>query len=874
MFRRLAALRVALRAAFLRTRVERELDEEIRYHLDREIEEARTAGMSPDDARSAAMRTMGAIEKSKEECRDVRRPALVAEAGADLRYAARALRRQPGFAALVIGIMTVGIGANTAVFTVVNAVLLKPLPYPNPDRIVTLSTWEFARGEINQLVTPANFRDWRDQSRSFDAMAVYRPGDAPVTANATAEYVRNATVDGSFFPVFGVDPALGRTITLEDIVRESRVAVISHAYWQNRFGGDAGVLGRTLRVGLNDFTIAGVMPPGFRFPFNTDLWRPLVTTSTSRSSHNLFAVGRLRSGVPLAGAQSELNTIAARLEQQYPDSNSKRGVIAKRLQDELVGDVRGTLYVLWGAVAVVLLIACANTATLLLGKATSRAREVAVRTALGASRARIVRQLITESLALALSAGVLGTLLAYWGARLLVSLTPAAIVRTSDTSVDPWVLAFTLFVTVVISVLVGLVPALHVSRVDLADAVKHGGTRSVIGGAVARTRGLLVGSQIALAVVLLTGAGLLVKSLMALHDVDLGFRPDNVLVARASGVRSAAENNMFFASVTARVAALPGVIAAGATSIPPGELSLAGSGAFFADRVPERRDRTTESRALFPIITPNAFAALGIPVKSGRDFNASDTAQSPLVVIVNEALARKAFGTDSPIGRSLICTFDRKEPMTIIGVVGDVRQRGPAIVPEPQCYMPYTQHAYNGSTLYMVIRTTGDPNGLAETVRRASSEISPEIPLAFTTTEALMARPVDTPRFRAVLFAVFAAVAVCLAMAGIYGLMAYAVQQRSQEIALRMALGAERRAVVRLILRRALVIALGGLVVGLAASSALTRLLATMLFEVKPFDPQVYLVVSILLSIVALLAGYLPARRAATLDPAEVLRAA
>ena len=873
MFRRLAALRVALRDAILRKRVERELDEEIGYHLDREIEEARTAGMSPDEARYAALRTMGAIEKSKEECRDVRRPALMAEAAADLRYAARALRRQPGFAALVIGIMTVGIGANTAVFTVVNAVLLRPLPYPGPDRIVTLSTWEFARGEINRLVTIANFRDWRDQGQSFEAMAVYRPGEAPVTANAAAEYVRNATVDAGFFPVFGVDPALGRTFTAADVTSDSRVAVISHAYWQGRFGGDAGVLGRTLRVGLTDFTIVGVMPPGFQFPSKTDLWRPFTTTSTSRTSHNLFAVGRLRPGVPLASAQTELNTIAARLEQQYPDSNSRRGVIAMRLQDELVGDVRRTLYILWGAVGVVLLIACANTATLLLGKATSRTREVAVRTALGASRSRIMRQLITESLALALAAGVLGTLLASWGARLLVSLTPAAIVRASDTSVDPWVLAFTLIVTIVISVVVGLVPALHVSRVDLTEAVKHGGTRSVIGGAVARTRGALVASQIALAVVLLTGAGLLVKSLLTLHGVDLGFRPENVLVVRATGVRSAAENNRFFEGVTARVAALPGVVAAGATSIPPGELSLAGSGAFFAERMPERRDRTTESRAWFPIVTPGSFAALGIPLKSGRDFNASDTGQSPLVVIVNETLARKAFGAENPIGRSLLCTFDRKEPMTVIGVAGDVRQRDPAIAPEPQCYMPYTQHVYNGSTLYVVVRTAGDPNALAEHVRRGSADSSPEIPLAFTTLEALMAKPVDAPRFRAVLFALFAGVAVCLAMAGIYGLMAYAVQQRSQEIELRIELGAERQAVLRMILGRALAIAFGGLIVGLAAASALTRLLGTMLFEVRPFDFPVYLVVSILLSIVALLAGYLPARRAAALDPAEVLRA-
>ena len=873
MFRRLAALLVGARSAILRNRVERELDEEMQFHLERQIEEERRAGLPPDEARRAALRAMGAIEKSKDECRDLHRPALVAEAAADLRYAARAMRRQPGFAAIVVAIMTIGIGANTAVFTVVNAVLLKPLPYPGSDRIVTLSTREIVRGEINRLVTIANFRDWRDQSASFEAMAAYRPGEAPVTANAAAEYVRNATVDGGFFHVFGVDPVLGRTLTPDDMVPGNRIAVISYAYWLSRFGGDVNILSRTLRVGLNEFSIVGVMPPGFQFPNQTDLWRPLATTATSRTSHNLFAVARVRPGIALATAQTELNTIAARLEQQYPDSNKGRGVVATHLQDELVGDVRRTLYVLWGVVAVVLLIACANAATLLLGRASARTREVAVRTALGASRSRIVRQLITESLTLALFAGVLGTLLASWGAKVLVSLTPAAVVRGSDASVDPSVLAFTLLVTVAISVLVGLVPALHASRIDFTDAVKHGGTRAVVGGAMVRTRGLLVASQIALAVVLLTGAGLLVKSLMALHGVDLGFRPDNVLVARATGVRALPANTQFFHEVIARIAALPGVTAAGATSIPPGELSLAGDGAYFIDRMPERRDRASEPHAFFSIITPNTFAALGIPIKSGRDFNASDTAQSPLVAIVNEALVRKTLGGESPLGRGIVCTFDRKEPMTIIGVVGDVRQRDPAIAPEPECYMPFTQHAYNGSTLNLVIRTAGNPSALADSVRRVSAEISPEIPLAFTTMEEVIAKRVDAPRFRAVLFALFAGVAVCLAMAGIYGMMAYSVHQRSQEIALRMALGAGRSTVLRLILLRGLALTAVGLVVGLAAASALTRLLATMLFEVQPFDPLVYLVVSVLLSVVTLLAGYLPARRAAGLDPAEVLRA-
>ena len=434
-------------------------------------------------------------------------------------------------------------------------------------------------------------------------------------------------------------------------------------------------------------------------------------------------------------------------------------------------------------------------------------------------------------------------------------------------------LAFTLGVTLVTSVLFGLVPALHASRVDLIDALKQEGARSVTGGRAIRTRGVLVVSEIALAVVLLTGAGLLMKSLMALHRVELGYQPANALVMKATGVRSTEESNAFFREALSRIAALPGVAAVGAAMVPPGDLSNSGSGAYFVDRVPETRDRTKDPFAYYNVVTPGVFAAAGIPLRSGRDFNDGDIAGRPMVAIVNEELVRRSFGGQNPIGRGIVCSFDSQAVMAIVGVVGDVRQRDPAIAPLPDCYMPYSQHAYNSRTLHVIIRTLGDPTALAATVRRVSAEVSPDVPVSFTTMEATLSKGVEAPRFRALLFSVFAGLAVCLAMAGVYGVMTFAVQQRSKEIGLRMALGASKRSVLRLILGQGLTLAAVGLALGLAAAAAATRLLTTVLFEVQPLDIQVYLGVVVLLGVLTLVAGYLPARRAAIVDPMEVLKA-
>jgi putative ABC transport system permease protein len=874
-------LTLRLRTIFQRDRVERELEEEFRFHIDQRMEMEISRGLSLEEARRVAVRAMQGMAQSKEQCRDMRRVNFVDDLLRDLRYAGRNLLRSPGFAALTVVIMALGIGANTAVFSVVNAVLLKPLSYRDPDRIVTLTT-RVTGGEakvepfsmIEQVSIP-DFLDWHDQSVSFEAMAYYGSRESPVLVGAAAEYARATAVGPEFFRVFAVDSFAGRLFTADEMKPGGGAVLISYAYWQNHFGGNPGALGQSVRVYSRSLPIVGVLPPGFGFPDKTDLWFPARVRPDDmkyRSANNWLAVGRLKSGVALERAQTEITTIARRLADQYPENNKNRTVVVTRMRDEMVRDVRLTLYLLLGAVGVVLLIACANTATLLLGKATARTREVAVRAALGASRRRIVRQLVTESLLVGLIAGAAGLLLAYGGSKALVALAPAGLPRLAETGIDRWVLAFTAGVSMITSLLFGLVPALYASRLDLNEALKQSATRSVMGAGMVRMRGVLVAAEIALAVVLVSGAGLLIKSLVALDNVALGFRPEHVLVMRATVPASlqAQAAAAFFDELLPKIAQAPGVLAAGATMAPPGHVDS--MGAYFLDRLPPQSEWSGAPSVVMSIVAPGTFAALGIPLKDGRDFNDGDILQRPHVAVVNEALVRKSFAGQSPIGRTIFCPFDSFQGMTIIGVAGDVRQSGPAREPLPECYMTYRQHGFNGNSLSIVARTAGDPSALAGTLRLLARETSSEVPVKFTTMEAALSENVATPRFRTLLFGLFAGLAVCLAMAGIYGVMAYAVGQRTSEIGLRMALGASAGSVARLILGQGLRCAVPGLALGLFSALAGTRLLSTMLFEVKPNDPFVYLAVAVLVSTVALVAAYVPARRAARIDPVAALR--
>jgi putative ABC transport system permease protein len=795
----------------------------------------------------------------------------------DLKFGLRSLLKNPGFTLLAVLVMALGIGANTAVFSVVNAVLLKPLAYQNPDRIVTLSSlWQ--KSGSHGTVSAPDFHDWHDQSSAFAAMAYYANDETAVTAGSSAEYGRVAMVTPEFFRVFSLKPAVGRTFTSEEQKQGGTPAVvISHSFWQSHFGGNQRALGQTVKMLDKTFSIVGVLPQGFHFPEKTEIWFPASTYEENdhRSAHNYLVVGRLKPEVTLEQAQAQMTSIGTRLEQQYPASNKGKNVAVTRMRDEMVSNVQLTLYLLLGAVALVLLIACANVANLLLAKATTRTREIAIRAAVGASRARIIRQLITESMLMALVAGVAGLVLAVWGSAALVALAPTYVPRLAETSIDGWVLAFTLGVSVIASLLFGLAPALHASRVDLNDALKQGGGRALVGGGAGRMRGALVVAEIALSVILLAGAGLLIKSFNALQNVALGFNPERVLVMEssvpASDLKSAQRATRFYKDLLRDVAALPGVTASGATRTLPGH--VISNGGYWLDHLPPLDQMSvTAPQAVFSIVTPGAFRTLGIPVRTGRDFNGGDVYEAPFSAIVNEALVRKSFPGQDPIGRVIFCGMDSLNPMKIVGVVGDVRQFGPAREPWPEIYMPFEQHPEPSTGLSILVRTANDPGTLQETLRRKTRERSPDVPVKFTSMDASLAENVAAPRFRTLMLGIFAAVAVCLAMAGVYGVMAYLVSQRSNEIGLRMALGASPRDISRLVLREGMLLAGTGLVLGLAGAVAATRLLTSMLFEVKPGDPLTYAAVAILLAIVALAASYIPARRASRLDPLATLR--
>jgi predicted permease len=792
----------------------------------------------------------------------------------DLRFALRSLRKDPGFAILAVLVMALGIGANTAVFSVVNAVVLKPLAYREPDRIVTLSSLWRKSGHRGTVSAP-DFHDWHDQSGSFSAMAYYTYfGDdaTAVTVRSMAEYTPTAEVTPEFFEVFGVQPVLGRDFSAEERKTGSGV-LIGYAYWQSHFGGRPEVLGQTVRMLEMNFAIVGVMPQGFSYPDKTDIWLAANSFSpetSHRSAHNYRVVGRLKPGVTLERAQAEMTGIGARLEQQYPDSNRDKSVAVRLMRDAMVGNVKTTLYVLLGAVGLVLLIACANVANLLLAKATARTREMAIRAAVGASRFRIVRQLIVESLLLAAIAGAAGLALALWGSSALVALAPKNVPRLAETGIDGGVLAFTFAVSLLASLLFGLAPALAASRVDLNHALKLGAPGALVGGS-GRIRGGLVVAEIALSVILLAGAGLLIKSFLTLQNVPLGFRPEHILVMQTdvpalnpAGRRRATQ---FYKALLADVAVVPGVAAAGGARTPPGEVMSNGS--YWVDYLPEHL-AVSSPQAVFSIVAPGAFDTLKIPLKIGRDFNGKDEFDAPFTVIVNQSLVRQSFPGQNPIGRSIYCGYDSLKPMTIVGVVGDVRQYGPATPPQPELYMPYEQHPRGD--FHLLVRTAANPLALSEALRRMVRDRDPNVPVKFSTLEQNLAENVAAPRFRTLLLGIFAGLALCLAMFGVYGVMAYAVAQRSNEIGLRMALGASQASVLGLVLRQGLAYVAIGVGLGLAGAFAATRLLTSLLFEVKPNDPATFATVAGLLAVVALGASFIPARRASRVDPLIAIR--
>ncbi len=793
----------------------------------------------------------------------------------DLRYGARMLVKNPGFTAIAILTLAIGIGANTAMFSVVNAVLLRPLGYQQPNRLVTIASLWKKSGHHGPVSGP-DFHDWHDEATAFDSMAYYEDEDCTVSSGNGGQFSHCAVVTPEFFRVFRLQPAGGHFFTPEE--QKNGAAIISYAYWRERFGSDAAVLGQSIQAFGRSLNIAGVAPPGFGFPNKTDVWIPSNTAepeTTSRSGHNYRVVARLKDGATLNAAQAEMTTIAGRLEQAYPPSNANKSAAVALLRDDMVANVRLTLELLLAAVCVVLLIACANIANLLLAKATGRAREIAIRSAMGASRGRIIRQLLTESALIALAGGAAGLAIAVFTSRILMRLAPQDIPRLNEAGIDLPVLAFTCGVALISVALFGIAPAFQASRLDLNEALQQSGARGGASRGAGRLQGALVISEVALSVVLLAGAGLLIRSLHALLDVPMGFRPEKVVVMNtdipAAGLEGARHATQMYKRFLGEASAIPGIASVAATRGLPNDASS--DGGYWIDTLPPVETLSVSApQAVFSIVTPNYFGTIGIPLESGRDFADGDTYDAPFVAVINEALAKQAFPNQNPIGHMIFCGMDSLQGMRIVGVVGNTRQFGPSSPPWPEIFMAYEQHPLPSTSLIVVARTPLETGAVQESLRRKLRDVSPDVPSRFSTMQAELSESVAAPRFRALLIGIFALLAMALSMAGIYGVMAYSVAERTREIGIRMALGARPGEVLQLVLGRGLRLVAAGLVLGLGAALIATRLLTSMLFEVKPFDPATLAAACGALFVVALLANYIPARRATRVDPLVSLR--
>jgi len=822
----------------------------------------------------------------------------------DLKFALRQLLKNPGFTAVAVLTLALGIGANTALFSVINGVLLKPLPYPEPEQLVTLWERNPQRGIEQERVSGPNYLDWRAQNTVFSEMAVSPGWEGSERFNLVLRdntvKVRATYTSSSLFRTLGINPLLGRTLLPEEDQKEGpRAVVLSHGLWQRQFNGDSNVLGRTLTLdtyGRRDYTIVGVMPPGFGQPSQNELWLPLgwmgVSLADRRAANWHIVIARLKPGATLERAQAEMNIIQARLAQSYPGGITGTEVAVVPLLDQALGrNFRRALLVLWGAVAAVLLIGCANVANLMLARAAARQKEIALRLALGAGRWRVVRQLLAESLLLALLGGALGVLFGWWGLQFFIAVSPAGIPRLAEVTLDLAALGFTLGISMLTGVLFGLAPAWQFSRPALSAALKESSHGASAGAAAGRTRGALVVAEVALSVVLLAGAGVMLQSFARMLRAERGFQPEHLVTAEldfsVSGFTtwmrpSATRPQVPLRELMERLRALPGVQFVGAGSRllrrenrPPHE-SIAIFGRP-ADKPEE------QPRAEFQGISPGWLPALGARLLRGRDFTEADRLEAPGVVLVNETFARRFFPSQDPVGQWLKMgasqpplgatnRWGQTEWSEIIGVVSDVKSLHARPQAVPEIYQSYWQWPMQNPTL--LIRTTGNPAALAETIRRETQALAPNLPSALIRKmDDLLSDTVAQPRLQSGLLSVFAGAALLLAALGLYGVLSFAVAQRRREMGVRIALGARKSHVLSLVIRQGMKLALAGLSLGLILALALAQTLRSLVYEVKPADPLTFAAVALLLLATALLACWLPARRAARIDPITALRA-
>jgi putative ABC transport system permease protein len=874
-----------------RERLDQDLDEELRAHLEMRAADNLAAGMSPGQARHEAQKRFGNTTLLKEDTREVDIIGWLDEVARDFRHALRMLLRNPGFTVVAVLTLALGIGANTAIFSIINSVLLHPLPYHDPDNLVMVWESNSQHPKLHNTVSPPNFLDWQSRNTVFSTMAFVFDERDNLTGNGEPQEVVVQDVSANFFSLLGVDPIIGPGFTPENgQPGHANVVILSYGLWKEPFASDPAIVGKSILLNGHPQTVVGVAPQNFQW-FIKDgsltgakpqMWSPFVFPQSFHDHKQIgrfiTVVARLHPGATHSQAQTQMNAIASRLEQEYPDFDGHWGVNVVPLRQQISGDLRPALLVLFGAVALVLLIACANVSSLLLARAASREREMAIRTAIGASRWRIARQLLMESLLLALIGGGIGVALAVWGSNALLAASPRNLLDLRFVSMDLFVLTFALAATLLAGLLFGFLPSYISAHSRISETLKEGGRGSSSANRRAFARNAFVVAQLGLALVLLTGSGLLIRSFVRLIGVDPGFDTGHLLTFKIALPRSKYGTDprclAFFQQLLARISAVPGVRSASMESFPP----LTGLGAATGVHLLSQPSLALSDLPVADVgvVGPDYFATMSIPLHAGRLFNTQELAQEKHVTIINQAFADKYLHGVNPLGQKAAIymkSFAENEiqPSEIIGVVGDVHQIGLDTSPEPTVYWPHPELVMSGMTI--LVRTSNDPFAMVSAVRNELQQMDPELPMAAVATmDQLLADSLSRSRFTMLLLGIFAAVALVLSAVGIYGLIAYSVTQRTQELGIRIALGAQRRDVLRLVLGQGTRLTLLGVTVGVLAALGFARLLSTLLFGVSATDPITFAGVAALLGFVALAACYIPARRASRVDPIVALR--
>jgi putative ABC transport system permease protein len=869
------------RNLFRRTAVEQELSAELAQAFEFLVESKIRNGAPKSEARRLAAIELGGVEQLKEEIRESRAGYDLEALFQDVRFGLRMLLKTPGFTIVAVTTLALSIGANTAIFSLVNGVLLRPLPFPDAERIVYFEGKNPAAGITDSNISYLDFTNWSQQSDLFASTAAYWTGNADLSGDgAEPEAVPRAGVTTGFFSVLGVQPALGRAFVLEDDKPASfnggrgTVAIISHGLWKRRFGSDPAIIGRVVQMKSRPLTVIGVMPPGFEYPEQTQIWvnSAVNLSEEPRDNRAWSAIGRLNSNVDLKQAQTRVSAVNAQLDKQFHQTNKGWDVFLWTLHERLVREVKPSLLALLGAVGFVLLIACANVANLLLARSAARQKEIAIRAAMGASRSRVLRQMLTESILLSAIGGVAGLFLSIWLTKVLMSMLPEGAPRMEHVGIDYRVLAFALGVSALTGILFGIVPALQASKLDVTSALKEGG-RSAEGHRRTSARSLLLIGEVALSLMLLVGAGLLIKSFLRLQEMRPGFNAHNVLIANLAlpyPKYRYEQFEEFFRQLKEQLEAMPGVQAAGGSMNLPLNASGYAIGRGF---IPEGRPLTVDENrdAMFSSITGDYFRALQIPLLSGRTFELRDNFDASKVVIINETVAKRHFGSPAEaIGKRLSIWRDEKFMREIVGVVGDTKTGSLTGEGGAQIYVPNAQAREN--FMGLVVRTAGDPAAFATTLRHEVQALDKDQPIYnVRTMDDVVANSLGTRRVSMQLFTIFGSAALLLAAIGIYGVMAYSVTQRTQEIGIRMALGAQKSDILRLVVRQGMTLTLIGVIAGVAGAFVLTRMIANLLFGVSASDPATFTAIALLLIFVSLIACYLPAWRAARLNPTVAL---